>query len=122
MPFTEILRVDLIEDSTDGLWELVKPFPYEAVEANTRIFVPAGFRTNFCSVPRVPGVYLMLGNRARRAGAVHDFLYQTMYMNDRKMCDRMLWEMVQLCGVSRYEADAFYAAVRIGGGSHWGSS
>jgi hypothetical protein len=39
---------------------------------------------------------------------------------DRKTADKLLKEMLLLDGVDEYEAQAFYLAVRLGGGSHWG--
>lgn len=40
------------------------------------IYVPAGFETDLASVPRLPLVYVMWGNRAHREAVVHDYLYR----------------------------------------------
>jgi hypothetical protein len=61
----------------------------------------------------------LLGDRARKAGTIHDWLYTT-HVVDRETADKVLREMLVLDGVDECEAQAFYAAVRIGGGSHWG--
>jgi len=63
--------------------------------------------------------YDMLGNRARKAGTIHDRLYVTHEL-PREMADQVLREMLQQDGVGKCEAEAFYLAVRSFGGSHWG--
>lgn len=39
------------------------------------IIVPAGFETNFASVPRLPFVYLLFGGVGDEEAVLHDFLY-----------------------------------------------
>lgn len=119
--FIGALRTDLIKDDEAGLFELVLPFGYASDVAGKTFTAPIGFRTDFCSVPRVPIAYEMLGNRARMAGTIHDWLY-TSHEVDRKMADEVLREMLLLEGVDHFEAMEFYLAVRAGGGSHWGPS
>lgn len=111
-------QLELVEDTTKGLWRLLQPFSYQSDVAGTTIVVPAGFPTDFCSVPRVPLAWEFLGDRARRAGIVHDWLY-TCKMFPREMADRVLKEMVLVCGLDELEATAFYLAVHVGGASHW---
>jgi len=116
--FLNKLRVELVDDITDGTWSVLEAFSYQSDVAAQTFTVPVGFETDFCSVPRIPGVFDILGDRARRAGTVHDFLY-TAHPVDRETADKVLKEMVLLCGVDEVEAEAFYAAVRLGGASHW---
>jgi hypothetical protein len=111
--------VELIEDDRAGLWEHQVPFGFQSDVAGVTIWAPAGHRTDFCSVPRVPLAYDMLGNRARRAGSIHDRLYATHEL-PREMADKVLREMLVLDGVNECEAEEFYVAVRAFGGSHWG--
>jgi hypothetical protein len=113
------LLVKLVADDESGLWELMEPLAFESAVAGGTITAPAGHRTDFCSVPRVPLAYDMLGNRARKAGAIHDRLYVTHEL-PREMADQVLREMLQQDGVGKREAEAFYLAVRSFGGSHWG--
>ena len=113
------LIVKLVEDDESGLWELVNPFGFQSDVAKITIVAPAGHRTDFCSVPRVPLAYEMLGNRARKAGTIHDCLYVT-HQVPREVADSILREMLLLDGVGHFEAESFYLAVRAGGGSHWG--
>lgn len=113
------LSVKLITDDQSGLWELLEPLGFQSAVTGVTITAPVGHRTDFCSVPRVPLAYDMLGNRARKAGALHDRLYVTHEL-PREMADRVLREMLLQDGVGEYEAEAFYLAVRNFGGSHWG--
>lgn len=113
------LAVALVQDDESGLWEHLEPLGFDSLVAGRIITVPVGDTTDFCSVPRVPLVYEMLGNRARRAGAVHDRLYKSHELT-REMADKVLREMLMADGVDEIEAQAFYLAVRMFGGSHWG--
>ena len=113
------LVVKLIADDESGLWELQQPLSFQSVVAGRTITAPIGHRTDFCSVPRVVGVYDMLGNRARKSGAIHDKLYISHELS-REIADKVLHEMLLLDGVGPFEAMEFYLAVRQFGGSHWG--
>lgn len=117
--FVGSLDTRLIKDDEPGVFELLAPFAYQSDVAGITITAPAGFRTDFCSVPRVPIAYDMLGNRARQAGTIHDWLY-TCHAVPRQMADEVLREMLLLEGVGHFEAMEFYLGVRAGGGSHWG--
>jgi len=113
------LIAKLVQDDESGLWELIEPLSFESTVAGVTITAPAGHQTDFCSVPRVPLAYDMLGNRARKSGTIHDRLYVTHEL-PREMADQVLREMLQQDGVGKCEAEAFYLAVRSFGGSHWG--
>jgi hypothetical protein len=113
------LVVKLIEDNQSGLWELQAPLAFYSAKLARTFTAPTGFRTDFCSVPRVPIAFPLLGDRARRAGTLHDLLYTT-HEVDRETADGLLKEMLLQDGVDECEAQAFYLGVRLGGGSHWG--
>ena len=59
----------------DTVWVLDAPLVYES-DLVGRIEVPAGFETDFSSVPRVPIVYMAFGDRAHREAVLHDYLYR----------------------------------------------
>lgn len=113
------LIVKLITDDESGMWELTAPLSFDSVVAGRTITAPAGHRTDFCSVPRVPLAYDMLANRARKAGTLHDRLYVTHEL-PREVADQVLYEMLLQDGVGEFEASEFKLAVRMFGGSHWG--
>lgn len=109
--------VELIQDDESGLWEHQQPFGFEDKDGN-EYWVPIGHRTDFCSVPRVPLAYEMLGNRARKAGSIHDDLYGRGIVS-RERADELLREMLVMDGIGPCEAEQFYLAVRLFGASHY---
>jgi len=113
------LVVKLVEDDESGRWELMQPLSFTSEVAGQTFTAPVGFTTDFCSVPRVPVAFSLLGDRARKSGTIHDWLY-TSHVVDRETADKVLREMLLQNGVDALEAEAFYAGVRLGGGSHWG--
>lgn len=77
------------------------------------VVIPAGFLTDFASVP--PPIEKL----ANRAGTLHDYLYRTAVYS-REWCDQVLRAGVLACGYSDVVADAYYAAVRLFGRTHYG--
>jgi hypothetical protein len=65
---------------------------------------PQDFITDFASVPRLLGSYLLFGGKGRRASALHDMLY-TSRIVDRETADQVLREAMLATG---------YAASRPG--------
>jgi len=61
---------------SDDEWILNKPLIYNS-DILGQIIVPAGFRTDLASVPRVPIVYSMWGGRAHHEAVIHDALYRS---------------------------------------------
>jgi len=46
-------------------------------EDGRQIVIPKGFQTDLASVPRVPIVFMLWGDRAHREAVLHDYLYRT---------------------------------------------
>lgn len=121
--FLSALQVELVDDQAAegrGTWRLMAPLIYRSAVADRDITVPAGYVTDFESVPRVPGVFTWLGDRFSRIAAVHDWLY-TCHAVDRETADAVLREGVLLTGGTEAEAEAIYLGVRAFGAAHWGS-
>jgi len=59
----------------DAVWVLDSPLIYES-DLLGLVEVPAGFETDFASVPRVPVAYWFFGDRAHRESVIHDYLYR----------------------------------------------
>lgn len=72
--FKSELNIKLRPDS-DKVYVLEQNLIYYSDLAGL-IRVPAGFQTDFASVPRVPIVYLAWGSRAHREAVIHDYLYR----------------------------------------------
>lgn len=71
--FLTELDVELRDD--DSVWVTRNPLLYESDLAGM-IEVPAGFYTDFASVPRVPVAYAFFGDRAHRESVIHDYLFR----------------------------------------------
>jgi len=57
------------------IWVLDSSLAYESNLVG-RIEVPSRFETDFASVPRLPVIYLLWGDRAHREAVLHDYLYR----------------------------------------------
>lgn len=100
------------------LWRLSEELRYYSNLVGDWIVVPAGFVTDFASVPRAPLLYLLAGGKADEAAIVHDYLYSTLRFS-REMADKIFREAILAMNYTEALANAMYAAVRIGGESHY---
>ena len=120
--FVTPLDVREVSDGSNdgrGTWKLLAPLVYQSDVAAQTITVPAGFITDFASVPRFPPLsFALTGNCAHMAAAVHDWLY-TCQTVDRATADAVLREAGIASGVPAWRMALMWAGVRIGGGSHW---
>jgi hypothetical protein len=96
-------------------WKLVEPFVYGDW------YVPAGFVTDFASVPRFFWRLLPPAGNGQRAAygyaaVVHDWLYRRKHrFMSRRTCDRVFLELMRQAGVARWRRWTMYAAVRCFG-------
>lgn len=100
----------------DTVFVLTKDLVYVSRIYGGRFVVPAGFVTDFASVPRIPVVYMVFGNRAHREAVVHDYLYQT-HLVKKTTADRIFLEAMKARGKSLWVRWGMYAGVTVGG---WG--
>jgi hypothetical protein len=110
--------LEVADDQDDGQWVLTAPLLYQSDVALETFTVPAGFRTDLASVPRLPLVFLLAGDCAREAAVVHDWLYST-HLVDRAMADAVLREASAVIGVPAWRRWLMWSGVRAFGGSHW---
>ena len=81
----------------------------------TVIVVPAGFETDFSSVPAIlDGIYNW--SDIDVAGVVHDYLYHLGF--PRKTADSV-WYKIAKANIGTIRAWLGYVALRVGGRSHW---
>jgi hypothetical protein len=120
--FLTDLRVELVSDATNdgrGTWRLTSPLVYDSDAAGRVFVVPAGFETDFASVPRAMFAFVLCGDTAHAASALHDWLY-TAHPVTRDVADTVLREAAIASGVPAWRAALLWAGVRVGGGgSHW---
>lgn len=113
--FVPVLKT---QELPQRLWKLCGVLRFYSLVVSEWVEAPDGFITDGCSVPCLPGVYLLAGGKAEEAGYIHDWLY-TSQKYPRATADLVLREAVMVMGYDRALADAMYAAVRAFGGSHW---
>lgn len=101
-------------------WELTKPFLVTVgLNGHERHFeVPAGFKTDFASVPRAPLVFLLTGDTAHKAAVIHDYLYSM--KEGREFADQVFREAMRTERVSGWRRYLMWGAVRLFGGSRYG--
>lgn len=110
--FVTDLEVELRPDGKT--WQLTTVLVYDSKLVGL-LTIPAGFQTDFASVPRLPLVYLLTGDTAHKAAVVHDYLYQKKLFR-RDICDRVFLEAMRVTGVAEWRSHLMYAAVRLFGG------
>ncbi len=85
---------------------------YQGVE------VPAGFVTDFASIPRLFWSLLRPDGEYAYAAVIHDYLYWTQ-TRSREEADGILLLAMKDFDVAETTATAIYEAIRIGGGKAW---
>lgn len=110
---------------TAQLYELRAPFECVLPDGR-RLTVPAGYLTDFASIPAAALWYVDDDAPEILYGSiVHDWLYSCQGATGdgqnftRRAADELLRASMLACGASAMEARVVYAAVRLGGGSHW---
>lgn len=115
------LNVPLKNSDGRQLWKLIAPLGYRSDILGREIWAPAGFITDYASVPRLPFFYRELEGIANTPGVVHDYIYGNGCVS-RDQADILLREACLLIGIPEWKAYAIYAGVRVGGASHYMSS
>lgn len=110
--FKNNLKVELV-DNKDSTWKLLEELIIED-EVIGEIRVPAGFETDFASVPRIPVVFELVGDRGASAATVHDYLYSTGVVS-RKAADGVLYRALRHTKVGKPRALMMFIGVRAFG-------
>jgi hypothetical protein len=82
--------------------------------------VPAGYVTDFASVPTWLWSFFRPTGKHDAADLEHDYLYDHQ-ISTRKDVDRFFYQRMLECGLSEINARCRYYAVRMGGRSWWDS-
>ncbi|HKR87006.1 MAG TPA: DUF1353 domain-containing protein [Phenylobacterium sp.] len=120
------LAVEILDKARDGrvTARLLQQFEYWPASSGEAIAVPAGFVTDFASVPW--GFWNLeppLGD-AGKAAVVHDYLYATKGLGgrySRAQADGVFRDALAALGVPLWKRTLLWAAVRVGGAGGWGS-
>ena len=95
---------------------LTQPFLY--FDGPERVFVPAGFVTDFNSVPRGLWNFFPPWDYPE-AGVTHDWLYRNPGGRNRQICDRVHRRILEIEGASRFFRGAAYSQLRMWGWKPW---
>lgn len=146
--FTETLEASPLDNGID--WKLLKEFDYHvgSEDSTQVIHVPAGFVTDFASIPspliviigmlaQLAGYYwgivwlVILGylvvfaaagmprwGKYGKAAIIHDYLYSKKIFT-RRITDAIFLEAMEILGVNYIESHAMYQAVRWFGWLAW---
>jgi len=100
----------------DCIWVLDSPLVYES-DLLGKVEVPAGFETDFASVPRVPIAYMMFGDRAHREAVLHDYLYRidSVPQATYSQANEVFYEAMELRGKGWFVRHAMWLGVVLGG-------
>lgn len=113
--FLTPLNVKAIDDER---WELTTSLVYKSDLLGKTITVPAGFITDFASVPRLPLAYWLMGGVATKAAVIHDFLYRLGDVS-RKDADKVFAEAMEATGIPAWRRGPMWLGVRIFGRSSY---
>lgn len=97
-------------------WRLLSAFTFGSVTYQGVIAIPAGFETDFASIPRVLWAVLPPTGPYGKAVLVHDAIYRTpAILCSRREGDRVLLEAMEELGVGWWTRQIIYRGVRFGG-------
>ena len=116
--FTTPLVVELIGEN---LWRVYESFEYHvgSYPSNEIITVPKGFVTNFASAPRICWCIVSPVDGHGKAAVLHDYLYEIKYKNNRKYCDKIFLEALEVLKVNIIKRYLMFYAVRLVGWIYW---
>lgn len=77
-----------------------------------KVIVPAGFDTDFASIPRIFRILFIKNGKHRHASIIHDSLCRDKTF-PRVLADKIFLEAMKLCGVPKRRRYPMYWAVRI---------
>lgn len=101
-------------------WKLLDDLVYYSEILQATITVPAGFETDFASVPRIPLAYLIAGNTAHGPAVVHDYQYRKGDVT-REQADDIFYEGMKADNdpAAGWRRWLMWAAVRSAGWTIW---
>jgi hypothetical protein len=98
-------------------FKLYRPFTYRT-DSGVFITVPAGFITDFASIPRIFWAILPPAGRYGKAAVIHDYLYQ-IGLGTCKEADDLMLEAMQVLEVAAWKRVVIYRMLRVFGIFVW---
>ncbi len=99
----------------DKEWKLLEDVIIENILDFKVIKVPKNFICDLASIPRALWSIFPKHGKYIRAAIIHDFLYRLKEI-DRKLADKVFYEVMLLDKVPKWKAYSFYRFVRTFGG------
>ena len=111
-------RAPQLQPFAGSEWVLGRSVSYNIRGSGDTIVVPAGFVTDFASIPWGLQSLIQVNTPSRLPALVHDYLYWEQGCT-RVQADGILWVGLQEHGIAWWERTLFYRGVRVGGGAAW---
>lgn len=117
----------IVKDNLDGTWTLQRAISYTAKDGKRFWFIPAGFRTDFGSVPGIldwlPGLHSS-GSDMDAPYILHDWFYSQHRSGKSNMSrsdadEVALLESAESVGVGYIRRHIIWFGVRVGGFLAW---
>ncbi len=101
---------------------VVRPYSYlsRINHMDVMVDVPAGFVTDFASIPAFAQFLIQPFGRHAPAAVIHDFLYAIGTPKARKYADLLFLHAMRDAGVPAFRRRLMYAAVKLGGWRGYG--
>lgn len=122
--------IDPVANDGGGLHQLLGPLRYQSQHLawlnlpefpGGIVLIPAGFVTDFASVPRLPVAYGYVGNIGHGPAVVHDWLYVTGLL-PKENADYIFYEALVVWGVDRPRAKLMWDGVHLFGHQHYATN
>jgi hypothetical protein len=123
-----------VREKAEGVFELINPL-YCHITIDSQVYeciIPETFVTDFCSVPRAPLAYMLMGGKYNKTGTLHDALYSSwdkikiLHTESRQqikitkeLADSILYRAVIDQGAWKITASLMYQGVNIFGGQYY---
>jgi len=106
-----------LKHGSDTVYVLLSELVYHSTLLGYDIHIPSEFETDFASVPRIPIVYSLWGDRAHREAVVHDYLYRidSVPITDFDLANKIFLEAMTARNKPAYVRYPMYAGVCVGG-------
>lgn len=117
-PRLVFVALDHAHRGPSGKYVTTRRHTYRAAETKLEISVPAGFRTDFASLPRLLWSVLEREGPWARAALFHDWMYRTQTVS-RSDADAIFSIILAADGVSAVFRAAFFVALRLFGRRAW---
>lgn len=100
-------------------WKILAAFQFVSPSPDfPSVLIPAGFETDFASIPRFFWRYMHpTDKRIGKMAVVHDWYYRSPWCAvTRAQADNALRAGMEALGANRFDREAVWCAVRMGGG------